>query len=242
MVLTGKQREDLHQAILEYLSGLGSTFAQSASAFQQDAGLMMTGESDTTKTGLLEKKWTSVVRLQRKVMELESKIQQLEEDAKLGGVVSRRDVIGIGHDASSFLPRAPPKHSMSGHRSPITCVVFHPVFSVVVTSSEDATIKVWDFETGEFERTLKGHTNAVQSVAFNPTGTLLGTAALFLTPLDIVLGTTALQRICSQETKDTRGMMVKVRTNVALDSSLKEAQQDIFDFKPFDVTTPILVT
>ncbi|ETW05976.1 hypothetical protein H310_03600 [Aphanomyces invadans] len=177
MVLTGKQREDLHQAILEYLSGLGSTFAQSASAFQQDAGLMMTGESDTTKTGLLEKKWTSVVRLQRKVMELESKIQQLEEDAKLGGVVSRRDVIGIGHDASSFLPRAPPKHSMSGHRSPITCVVFHPVFSVVVTSSEDATIKVWDFETGEFERTLKGHTNAVQSVAFNLTGTLLASSS-----------------------------------------------------------------
>ncbi|ETW05979.1 hypothetical protein, variant 2 [Aphanomyces invadans] len=58
--------------------------------------------------------------------------------------------------------------------------------------------------------------------------------------LDIVLGTTALQRICSQETKDTRGMMVKVRTNVALDSSLKEAQQDIFDFKPFDVNETLL--
>ncbi|KAF0687320.1 Aste57867_20930 [Aphanomyces stellatus] len=175
MVLTGKQREDLHQAILEYLSGLGATFAQSASAFQQDAGLTMTGESDPSKTGLLEKKWTSVVRLQRKVMELESKIQQMEEDAKLGGVVSRRDVTGIGRDAA--LPRAPPKYSMSGHRSPITSVVFHPIFSVVVTSSEDATIKVWDFETGEFERTLKGHTNAVQSVVFNPAGTLLASSS-----------------------------------------------------------------
>ncbi|CAK4079567.1 unnamed protein product [Aphanomyces euteiches] len=180
MVLTGKQREDLHQAILEYLSGLGSTFAQSATAFQQDAGLTMTGESDPTKTGLLEKKWTSVVRLQRKVMELESKIQQLEEDAKLGGIVSRRDVTGVTRDAA-LLPRAPPKYSMSGHRSPITSVVFHPVFSVVVTSSEDATVKVWDFETGEFERTLKGHTNAVQNVAFNPAGTLLASSSADLT-------------------------------------------------------------
>ncbi|RHZ40381.1 hypothetical protein DYB26_014921 [Aphanomyces astaci] len=164
---------DRHQAILEYLSGLGSTFAQSATAFQQDAGLTMAGESDTTKTGLLEKKWTSVVRLQRKVMELESKIQQLEEDSKLGGVVSRRDVTGIGRDPSTFLPRAPPKYSMSGHRSPITCVVFHPVFSVVVTSSEDATIKIWEVESGYCTQTLKGHSDWVRDICITDDGQFL---------------------------------------------------------------------
>lgn len=30
--------------------------------------------------------------------------------------------------------------------------------------------KVWDYETGECERTLKGHTNVVQAVAFSPDG------------------------------------------------------------------------
>lgn len=45
----------------------------------------------------------------------------------------------------------------AGFRSPITSVKFHPVFSLVVACSEDATIKVWDFESGEFERTLKGN-------------------------------------------------------------------------------------
>ncbi|EQC34558.1 hypothetical protein SDRG_07883 [Saprolegnia diclina VS20] len=176
MVLTGKQREDMHQAVLEYLTSLGAQFATSAAAFQQDAGLTPTITMDPNKTGLLEKKWTSVVRLQRKVMELETKIQQLEDDAKLGNVVSRRDVTGANRDAA-LLPRAPPKYSMSGHRSPVTCVLFHPVFSVIVTSSEDATIKVWDFETGDFERTLKGHTNAVQCVAFNPAGSILASSS-----------------------------------------------------------------
>jgi hypothetical protein len=35
--------------------------------------------------GLLEKKWVSVVRLQKKVMELESKVSQLTEELSHGG-------------------------------------------------------------------------------------------------------------------------------------------------------------
>lgn len=44
----------------------------------------------------------------------------------------------------------------------------------MVSSSEDATIKVWDFESGEYERTLKGHTDSVQDIAFDHHGKLLG--------------------------------------------------------------------
>jgi platelet-activating factor acetylhydrolase IB subunit alpha len=54
---------------------------------------------------------------------------------------------------------------------------FHPVFNLIVTSSEDTSIKVWDYESGSFERTLKGHTDAVQDVAFNEQGTLLASCS-----------------------------------------------------------------
>ncbi len=36
---------------------------------------------------------------------------------------------------------------------------------------------LWDYETGEFDRTLKGHTLAVQDIAFDQAGKFLGTAA-----------------------------------------------------------------
>lgn len=39
------------------------------------------------------------------------------------------------------------------------------------------TWQTWDLETGEYERTLKGHTNAVQALAFNRSGSLLASCS-----------------------------------------------------------------
>ena len=72
------------------------------------------------------------------------------------------------------LPREPAKFTLSGHRLGVTRVLFHPVYNVIVSASEDATVKVWDYETGGFEKTFKGHTDAVQDICFNNDGSILG--------------------------------------------------------------------
>ena len=43
--------------------------------------------------------------------------------------------------STTWIPR-PPGKELKGHRLPITTVLFHPVFSVFLTASEDTTIKV----------------------------------------------------------------------------------------------------
>lgn len=58
-----------------------------------------------------------------------------------------------------FLPKTPPKFEMKGHKANITSLAFHPSYTQVATTSEDGSIKIWQFETGDFERTLKGHTS-----------------------------------------------------------------------------------
>ncbi|XP_063983988.1 lissencephaly-1 homolog [Diachasmimorpha longicaudata] len=163
MVLSQRQREELNKAIADYLSTNG--YQDALEAFKKEAD--MPGEVERKYGGLLEKKWTSVIRLQKKVMELESKLSEAEKEFIEGAPTRGK------RSSSEWIPRPPEKHCLTGHRAPINRVIFHPVFSLIVSASEDATIKVWDFESGEFERTLKGHTDSVQDVAFDTTGKLL---------------------------------------------------------------------
>jgi platelet-activating factor acetylhydrolase IB subunit alpha len=142
MVLTDRQREDLHAGIYEYLKSRGEAFASAAEAFAV-ADPVAAGKTTNNvgTTPLLEKKWTAIPRLQKKVLELERILAQnakihahrmgVDGGAANGGSVQRR-----------MLPRLPCAHTLQGHAASVTCVQVHPVFTVVVSGSEDGTIKV----------------------------------------------------------------------------------------------------
>src|ERR1700761_1607987 len=74
-----------------------------------------------------------------------------------------------------WIPNANARHVLTGHRQRVTSLCFHPRYSVIVTGSEDATLKVWDWETAELERTLKGHIKHVTDCEFDGKGHRLGT-------------------------------------------------------------------
>mmetsp|Transcript_2986 Transcript_2986/g.5351 ORF Transcript_2986/g.5351 Transcript_2986/m.5351 type:complete len:436 (-) Transcript_2986:221-1528(-) len=166
MVLTTKQKDELHKAILDYL--ILQNFTSTSEQFQKEAEVA----TDPSTSGLLEKKWTSVLRLQKKITDLEAKVEQLTEDLKNATPGSKGS-----KPVSDKLPRAPPTHALTGHRGTITQVAFHPVFSYLVSACEDASVKVWDSDTAALERTLKGHTSVVNDIAFDNVGNLLATCS-----------------------------------------------------------------
>jgi platelet-activating factor acetylhydrolase IB subunit alpha len=225
MVLTDRQRSDLHAGIYEYLrSQDGKYFAEAADALKEaDPGCSRDTDTDTetpstpgtgegtgaddasvtttstkfsrmtfasstrrmSQLPILERKWTAVPRLQRKVLDLEKALAS-NANAKAhvqgkgpGGKTSVVGFVNVGSDVVErrMLPRQPQMHAMAGHAGTITCLAIHPTFTVAVSGSEDGTIKVWDHESGEYTKTLKGHTNTVRSVAFTPTGTHLASAS-----------------------------------------------------------------
>ena len=63
MVLSQRQREELNKAIADYMMSNG--YNEALDAFKRETD--MPGEVDKKYAGLLEKKWTSVIRLQKKV-------------------------------------------------------------------------------------------------------------------------------------------------------------------------------
>lgn len=69
-------------------------------------------------------------------MDLEAKLSEAEKEYNSGGPSRDR------RSPAEWIPRPPERYTLSGHRSPVTRVVFHPTYSIMVSSSEDATIKV----------------------------------------------------------------------------------------------------
>eukprot|EP00727_Mastigamoeba_balamuthi_P006461 m51a1_g2435 putative lissencephaly-1 homolog (376) ;mRNA; f:848520-850136 len=130
-------------------------------------------------------------------MDLERQAESLQEElqrAYEGAPPPAADY--DGEDADDIVPVAPCLDvALTGHRAAVLCVRFHPQYHVLVSGSEDATVRVWDFETGKLEKTLRGHTNAVNAVDFSPNGSLIASCS---TDLTIKLWETSGQEACKR--------------------------------------------
>jgi len=167
----------------------------STSSKYSTGGLTVASNSKVAHLPVLERKWTAVPRLQKKIMELEKYIKSYRgmkmnmnggpvSNGNHSGVGGKTGIVmtgGSGSGERRMLPRPPCNHELKGHAGVINCVAVHPTFTVAVSGSEDGTIKVWDHESGEYVRTLKGHTNTVCSLAFTPTGSHLVSTSSDLT-------------------------------------------------------------
>eukprot|EP01038_Epipyxis_sp_PR26KG_P004550 gene4550-6422_t len=56
--------------------------------------------------------------------------------------------------------------TLGGHSSAINCVCYSPDGELIVTGSDDTTIKIWNSKSGECLSTLDGHENSVTSIDF----------------------------------------------------------------------------
>ncbi|KAK6908164.1 nuclear distribution protein PAC1 [Kwoniella mangroviensis CBS 8507] len=176
-LLSERQKDELHKSMLSYLHSAGLHDSYEALRRETDNEDFQVDDPKARWVGLLEKKWTSVIRLQKKIMDLESRNASL-----LAELASPHRASSSSSSTSTpFIPRAPARHTLTSHRAPITKVAFHPTWTVLASASEDSTVKIWDWESGEMERTLKGHTKSVGDVDFDSKGGLMVTCSSDLT-------------------------------------------------------------
>lgn len=75
---------------------------------------------------------------------------------KLKDDVIAADLLGLDEatnqkNSGDAIPREPEKLKIKGHRARVTKVAFHPFNTLVASSSEDGSVKIWEYETGECE-------------------------------------------------------------------------------------------
>ncbi|KFY56272.1 hypothetical protein V496_06717 [Pseudogymnoascus sp. VKM F-4515 (FW-2607)] len=180
-ILSSRQADELHKSIVAYLSA--NNLPNAVAALRTELGLEEeTFDAVTVKKyeTLLEKKWTSVIRLQKKIMDLESRVATLQSelDSATPSSLSNRS-----QDPTSWLPTKPARYTLESHQFEISCIAFHPLYSTIASGDQGSTIKIWDWELGELERTIKGHTKAITGIDFGgPKGhTLLASCSSDLT-------------------------------------------------------------
>lgn len=129
MVLVDVERDRLHRSILAYM--IDNSYTNSAEVFRKETDI----SGDLGPMDLLEKKWTSIVRLQQKVMNLQSQLNTIKEErSKINSKNAE------GQRKFDAIPKIPEKASLKGHSAPITCLAFHPIKSIIGSCSEDTII------------------------------------------------------------------------------------------------------
>jgi WD40 repeat protein len=67
---------------------------------------------------------------------------------------------------------------MDGHTENITCIVYCPELSKVITCSDDKTARVWNVATGECVHVLSDHTYPVFCAAVHGTTYVICTSSI----------------------------------------------------------------
>jgi len=66
---------------------------------------------------------------------------------------------------------------LSGHIGLARCFTFSPDGTMLVSGSNDKTIKLWDMQTGGVVKTFQGHTDVVYSVSISPNCTTIASGS-----------------------------------------------------------------
>lgn len=163
--LTEDQYAELNLAVLGYLSAQNTP----PNLIEDLCTHLNTSSSIIDDDNILERKWGALARLQKRIVTLETQLKTTNELLKSAKESANSPPpSNASSPLDNWLPKWPPAYTLLGHRAKVNCVAMHPHWSMAASGSDDGSIKIWNPENGELERTVYAHTRSVNAVCFAP--------------------------------------------------------------------------
>lgn len=158
-LLTGKQKEVLNNSILNYLQPLvpEGTLIEVQKSLHID---QITDDND-----LLPKKWNAILRLQKKILDLESQLSQLSHVNS-----TNLSFFATTNQELTKLNWAPTKTKKTlNHDSSITSLVIHPNLPQLIAGSSNGSFTIWNLlDLVQPITTVKAHTKSINAMDISP--------------------------------------------------------------------------
>lgn len=166
-MLTDEQQKDLEKAVAEYLTYKG--YGNTVQALQEESTLLV-GITLSADDKILERKWSTILKLQSKILELEKKLAVAEEfiSKSVRHLKPMENGEQGGANKNDILTKPGLKltKAYKGPKDSINSVSLHSTEPVFATGSDDSTIRIFDYELQDQLVVLKGHTHAINSISW----------------------------------------------------------------------------
>ena len=166
-MLTDEQQKDLEKAVAEYLMQKG--YKKALEALQEESPVLA-DLNLTEGDKILERKWSTILKLQSKLLELEKKLAVAEEFISKSVRHMKPTELTDNSEGKKQDVLTKPGLKLTktyrGHKDSINSVSLHLTEPVFATGSDDSTIRIYDYELQDQLTVLKGHTHAVNSVSW----------------------------------------------------------------------------
>lgn len=165
--LNDRQLKELHKSLVQYLVPLIDHSEHREVLHDEIFKLLGVDEQEYNNVVLKElpenylcKKWGAVLRLQKKIMELENTVSQYQDTENS----ESRELVNL------WIPTKIKKQIPNFGSSSVTCLAIHPFEPILVSGTSDGVLIVWDLlNLVEPVKILKNaHIKAINSIKFSP--------------------------------------------------------------------------
>lgn len=159
-VLSERQQLELNKAVLQYLES--RIDASQLTAIRQ--ALRLPQDTEPVVQDYLEKKWLTVLRLQRKILDLESEVLHLKQMMATLGLLEQMTLL---KDKINWLPQVLTKEFMTPDSQAVNLVAIHPILPQVTAGLADGLLVTWNLVNDELaipDKVIRAHTRAVNTV------------------------------------------------------------------------------